>query len=70
MLSYLNKKEAIMHVKCPRCDGMGEHNGFQCALCGGRGHVEEEKAKNYTKIVLFGESIPFWNQNNHRRDEE
>jgi DnaJ-class molecular chaperone len=56
-----------MHVKCPRCDGTGKHNGFDCALCGGRGHVEVVRAKAY--IANFDSTIPFWNQDDHRREE-
>ena len=56
-----------MHRKCPRCDGMGKSNGFDCALCGGRGHIEEMRAKVY--IATFDETIPYWNQDDHRREE-
>lgn len=54
-----------MHVKCPRCDGMGKHNGFNCALCGGRGHGEEKVVQAYQRR----ERAPFWNQDDHRREE-
>ena len=36
-----------MHVQCPRCKGTGSNNEFDCALCGGRGHVEEDIANSY-----------------------
>jgi DnaJ-class molecular chaperone len=55
-----------MHVKCPRCDGTGKHNGFDCALCGGKGHEEEKVVQAYRRR----EGAPYWSQDDHRREEE
>jgi hypothetical protein len=30
-----------MHIQCPRYKGTGDHNGFQCVLCDGRGYYEK-----------------------------
>ena len=57
-----------MHVKCPRCDGVGKEGKIDCPLCNGRGHVEEKRAREYA-LQNFDCTIQFWNQDDHRREE-
>ena len=54
-----------MHIKCPRCDGTGKHNGFDCGLCDGKGHEAEWIVNAYEQR----RHKPFWNQDDHRREE-
>ena len=37
---------------------------IDCPLCDGRGHIDKEKAE---RIKLWDETIPHWNQDDHRR---
>lgn len=54
-----------MQLQCPRCKGTGLHNGFQCALCDGKGHEEEKIVNAYKER----QHAPFWNQDDHRREK-
>ena len=71
-------------VSSPFTDYNGEPNAEPCVLCSGRGHVGKEKFEDRGLLTTLGnmsqesfdrliksieEEVPYWNQDDHRREE-